>query len=156
VGAERCLERGDQMLSVSDPGVSFVSGDAAVALARQTNEYAAGVVRAHPRRFGAFAVLPLPNVDATIAEVGWGARSSRPALRAGRPRRSRATAGHHTRLRRRLSSLVEARRKCSQGDVGRRAHVLLARSARLDRIAVDCGRVRDACELVERALQPPG
>lgn len=59
-----------QMLSISDPGVSFVSGSDAVDLARQCNEYAASVAQAHPGNFGAFAVIPLPQVEAAIAEVG--------------------------------------------------------------------------------------
>ena len=58
-----------QMLSVSDPGVSFLSGSAANALARGCNEYVAGVVRSHPRRFGALTVVPLPDVGAALAEI---------------------------------------------------------------------------------------
>jgi predicted TIM-barrel fold metal-dependent hydrolase len=60
-----------QMLSISDPGVSFVSGSEAVNLARQCNEYATSVAQAHPGSFGAFAVVPLPQVDAALAEVGY-------------------------------------------------------------------------------------
>lgn len=58
-----------QMLSVSDPGVSFVSAADAPGLAQACNDYVAGVVRAHSKRFGAFAVLPLQDVDAARAEV---------------------------------------------------------------------------------------
>src|SRR5438132_11705135 len=36
------------------------------ALARACNEYAADLARAHPRRFGVFASLPLPDVDAAL------------------------------------------------------------------------------------------
>lgn len=61
-----------QMLSVSDPGVSFLSGSAATSLARSCNEYVAGVVRANPRRFGALTVVPLPDVSAALAEVRQG------------------------------------------------------------------------------------
>lgn len=39
------------------------------ALARACNEYAADLVREHPGRFGVFASLPLPDVDAALAEV---------------------------------------------------------------------------------------
>lgn len=57
------------MLSLSEPGVAF--GDARLArdLARQCNEYAAELIRAHPGRFGAFAILPLPDVDAALREL---------------------------------------------------------------------------------------
>jgi len=58
-----------QMLSVSDPGVDFLPAGDAAALARSTNDYAASVMRAHPKRFGAFAVLSLQDVQAARAEV---------------------------------------------------------------------------------------
>jgi predicted TIM-barrel fold metal-dependent hydrolase len=59
-----------QFLSVSDPGVSFVADDAAAnALARQTNTDAAAVVKAHPKRFGAFAVVNLRDPAGAAAEV---------------------------------------------------------------------------------------
>jgi 6-methylsalicylate decarboxylase len=60
-----------QMLSVSDPGVGFLEGDRAIALARACNEYVADVIRERPERFGAFAVLPLPDVEAARAEVAY-------------------------------------------------------------------------------------
>ena len=60
-----------QMLSVSDPGVGFVEQDQASALARACNEYATEVVRARPERFGAFALLPLPDLDAARAEASY-------------------------------------------------------------------------------------
>src|SRR6185369_10322070 len=49
--------------SISSPGVHF--GDAAAArdLARRCNEISARLVSDHPDRFGAFATLPLPDVD---------------------------------------------------------------------------------------------
>lgn len=57
------------MLSISTPGVSF--GDAASTrrLARTVNEVAAEAMRDHPARFGGFASLPLPDVDAALAEI---------------------------------------------------------------------------------------
>jgi len=59
-----------QMLSISDPGVAFLADDAAAAaLARTCNDYAASVVAAHPKRFGAFAVVPLRDVAAATAEA---------------------------------------------------------------------------------------
>lgn len=58
-----------QMLSVSDPGVAFLPDAQAVSLARACNDYAHGVVAKHPKRFGAFAVVPLHDVAAARAEV---------------------------------------------------------------------------------------
>ncbi|WP_040866687.1 amidohydrolase family protein [Nocardia exalbida] len=58
-----------QALSVSDPGVSFLRGKEAADMARYCNTYAAGLLRDHPERFGAFAVLPMPDIPASIAEA---------------------------------------------------------------------------------------
>ncbi|MFF0633836.1 amidohydrolase family protein [Nocardia sp. NPDC004151] len=58
-----------QALSVSDPGVSFLSGRDAIDMARYCNTYAAGLFTVHPTRFGAFAVLPMPDLAASIAEA---------------------------------------------------------------------------------------
>jgi 6-methylsalicylate decarboxylase len=57
------------IVSISEPGVHF--GDAALAqkLARQINEFSAHLISDHPQRFGAFAVLPLPDVDAALKEL---------------------------------------------------------------------------------------
>jgi predicted TIM-barrel fold metal-dependent hydrolase len=60
-----------QMLSLSDPGVSFLKGDAAKMLARQVNEYTADLIRRYPKRFGGFAVLPLPDVAASLEELAY-------------------------------------------------------------------------------------
>lgn len=58
------------VLSVSSPGV-LLDGDiaAAVSLARAVNEDGADIVAAHPRRFGLFASLPLPDVGAAVTEA---------------------------------------------------------------------------------------
>jgi predicted TIM-barrel fold metal-dependent hydrolase len=40
-------------------------------LARICNDYAAGLVRDHPGRFGLFATLPLPDVDAALKEIAY-------------------------------------------------------------------------------------
>ncbi len=58
-----------QMLSVSDPGVEFVDGALAPALARECNDFAAAVVHEHPGRFGAFAVLSMSDVEQALAET---------------------------------------------------------------------------------------
>jgi 6-methylsalicylate decarboxylase len=57
------------ILSISSPGVHFGDGAAAVELARSVNDAGARIVRSIPRRFGLFAALPLPEVDAAIAET---------------------------------------------------------------------------------------
>ena len=55
--------------SISTPGVWF--GDVAEAkrLSRACNEFAAGMERDFPGRFGFFATLPMPNIDATLDEI---------------------------------------------------------------------------------------
>ncbi|MGW5113599.1 amidohydrolase family protein [Nocardia sp. NPDC004123] len=58
-----------QALSVSDPGVSFLSGKEAADMARYCNTYAAGLFKSDPTRFGAFAVLPMPDIPAAIEEA---------------------------------------------------------------------------------------
>ncbi|GAA1276765.1 amidohydrolase [Planotetraspora silvatica] len=60
---------GTAVVSVGRPGVAL--GDAAETrvLARAVNEYAAGMVRDHPGRFGFFATLPLPDVAGSLAEI---------------------------------------------------------------------------------------
>jgi predicted TIM-barrel fold metal-dependent hydrolase len=40
-------------------------------LARACNEYAAELARGHPGRFGVFASLPLPDLDASLAELSF-------------------------------------------------------------------------------------
>ncbi len=60
------------VLSLSSPGVHFGDDAAARLLARQVNEDAAGVVAAHPGRFGFFASVPLPDVDGTLEAIAYG------------------------------------------------------------------------------------
>ena len=57
------------ILSVSTPGVHLGDDAKARRMARAVNEFAAGVVEAHPRRFGFFATLTLPDVRGAIAEA---------------------------------------------------------------------------------------
>lgn len=56
-------------LSVSSPAVHFGDDDAARALAREVNEFGAGVRVERPQRFGHFASLPLPDVEGALAET---------------------------------------------------------------------------------------
>jgi 6-methylsalicylate decarboxylase len=57
------------VISITNPGLWF--GDSAVTgrLARACNEYGARLVQQHPTRFGLFAAMPLPDVDATLKEI---------------------------------------------------------------------------------------
>ncbi len=55
--------------SISAPGLWFGDDEESVRLARLCNEYAASIRRDHPGRFGVFASLPLPDVDASLAEI---------------------------------------------------------------------------------------
>ena len=57
------------VVSITNPGLWF--GDAAQSrrLARACNDYGASLVQGHPARFGFFAALPLPDVDASLKEI---------------------------------------------------------------------------------------
>jgi 6-methylsalicylate decarboxylase len=59
------------ILSITTPGVRFGDHDdtGAADLARACNEYGAKLIADHGRRFGMFAALPLPAVDATLKEI---------------------------------------------------------------------------------------
>jgi aminocarboxymuconate-semialdehyde decarboxylase len=57
--------------SISTPGVHFGDDAAARTLARQVNEYLAGITHDRPDRFGAFAALPLPDVDGSLDEIAY-------------------------------------------------------------------------------------
>jgi predicted TIM-barrel fold metal-dependent hydrolase len=56
----------------STHGLWFETDPKAVpALARTCNEYAAKMMRDHPGRFGIFACLPMPDIDASLKEVAY-------------------------------------------------------------------------------------
>ena len=57
------------VVSITNPGIWFGDAVQTRRLARACNDYGATLVRDHPGRFGLFAVLPLPDVDATLAEI---------------------------------------------------------------------------------------
>jgi predicted TIM-barrel fold metal-dependent hydrolase len=59
------------LLSISSPGVYFGDEAAARDLAREMNEIGRRAVVDHPGRFGLFASLPLPDVDAAMAEIAY-------------------------------------------------------------------------------------
>ena len=56
-------------VSISSPGVYFGDAEAAHRLAMRANEEAARLQRAHPSRFGWFAMTSLPNIRAAIGEA---------------------------------------------------------------------------------------
>jgi len=57
------------ILSVTTPGVSFVEGQTARSVARDSNEYGAKLVSDHPGRFGLFAMLPLGDTEGSLREI---------------------------------------------------------------------------------------
>jgi predicted TIM-barrel fold metal-dependent hydrolase len=59
------------MLSVTQPGVNFTSGEAARKLCRESNEYSAKLISDHPGRFGGFAMLPLTDTDGSLKEIAY-------------------------------------------------------------------------------------
>ena len=58
-----------EMLSLSSPGLRYWTGPAAARLGSSLNAELAGIVRDRPARFGGFGILPLPDVDASLAEI---------------------------------------------------------------------------------------
>jgi len=65
VGAEAAI------LSVSAPGCWTGKVEESRRLARALNEYKATLVRDHPRRFGFFATIPLPDVEGSLREIDY-------------------------------------------------------------------------------------
>jgi 6-methylsalicylate decarboxylase len=59
------------LLSISSPGVHLGDESATRDRAREVNEIGRRAVIDHPGRFGLFASLPLPDVDAAIAEIAY-------------------------------------------------------------------------------------
>ncbi|MFC0112046.1 amidohydrolase family protein [Kibdelosporangium aridum] len=57
------------ILSITAPGVHFAGPEHTPRLASEVNDYFAEVIQQYPTRFGAFAVLPLPDVDAARKEL---------------------------------------------------------------------------------------
>lgn len=57
------------VLSVTSPGTVLAEGESGRDLARAVNEFGAGLQSDHPDRFGTFASLPLPDVDAALEEA---------------------------------------------------------------------------------------
>jgi predicted TIM-barrel fold metal-dependent hydrolase len=59
------------VVSLSTPGVHTGDSTRARALARRCNEFSAELIRSRPDRFGGFACLPLPDVDASLEELSY-------------------------------------------------------------------------------------
>jgi predicted TIM-barrel fold metal-dependent hydrolase len=59
------------VVSITNPGLWFGDAAATRRLARACNEYGAKLVQDHPARFGLFAAMPLPDVDATLQEIAY-------------------------------------------------------------------------------------
>jgi len=59
--------------SITSPGVWF-EGDSAAdnrARARDCNEFGAGMAREHPKRFGMFGAIPVPDIEGSLAEIAY-------------------------------------------------------------------------------------
>ena len=57
------------IMSITTPGVWFGDSADAIRLARECNDYSAKLAADYPGRFGIFASLPLPDVDACLKEI---------------------------------------------------------------------------------------
>jgi predicted TIM-barrel fold metal-dependent hydrolase len=57
------------VVSISAPALVPVAAGRRAELARECNEELAALAKARPGRLGAFATLPLPDVDAALAEI---------------------------------------------------------------------------------------
>jgi predicted TIM-barrel fold metal-dependent hydrolase len=57
------------VVSYSTPGVWLGEARRSRELARRCNDFAAGLVKDHPRRFGFFAALPLPDTEGSLREA---------------------------------------------------------------------------------------
>ncbi|MGA2394339.1 MAG: amidohydrolase family protein [Candidatus Lustribacter sp.] len=74
---QRSLDSMDQggcqkaIVSITTPGMAFGDNEQTRRLARDANEYAAKMRSDHPGRFGIFAALPFPDVDACLREIAY-------------------------------------------------------------------------------------
>ncbi len=57
--------------SISTPGVHLGDDAAAGILARRVNEYLADLKRDRPDRFGAFAAVPLPDIEGSLDQIAY-------------------------------------------------------------------------------------
>src|SRR5262245_25137582 len=59
------------VISITNPGLWFGDNQTTNRIARACNEYGAKLVQQYPTRFGLFAAMPLPDVDATLKEIAY-------------------------------------------------------------------------------------
>ena len=59
------------VISITNPGLWFGDNQATNRLARACNEYGAKLVQQYPTRFGLFAAMPLPDIDASLKEISY-------------------------------------------------------------------------------------
>jgi len=59
------------VISITNPGQWFGDSQTTNRIARACNEYGANLVQRYPTRFGLFAAMPLPDIDATLKEIGY-------------------------------------------------------------------------------------
>ena len=59
------------IVSPTTPQVTPLGVEAAVRIARKSNEYGKKLMADHPGRFGVFATLPLPHIDASLKEIAY-------------------------------------------------------------------------------------
>ncbi|KAK4896560.1 hypothetical protein LTR27_005478 [Elasticomyces elasticus] len=58
------------IFSITAPGVNFLKGnDRAKELARELNDQMSSWAKEHPKRLGAFGILPLPDIEASLEEI---------------------------------------------------------------------------------------
>jgi len=59
------------IVSPTAPQVTPLGKDAAMRIARDANEFGVKLMADHPGRFGVFATLPLPHIDAALNEIAY-------------------------------------------------------------------------------------
>ncbi|MGV8996460.1 MAG: amidohydrolase family protein [Parvibaculaceae bacterium] len=59
------------LISLSSPSTHFLPDGEKPKLVREVNEAGAALMRAHPKRFGFFASLPMPDIAASLAEIAF-------------------------------------------------------------------------------------
>jgi 6-methylsalicylate decarboxylase len=59
------------VLSISTPGIQLSDRTAGQKLARKCNELAASLISKYPKRFGAFAAVPMADIDDAIEEMSY-------------------------------------------------------------------------------------
>ena len=60
-----------EMLSMSSPGINFLGGSKCIQMGRRLNDFHAQIVKEHSPRFGLLAILPLPDIDASLGEIAY-------------------------------------------------------------------------------------